>query len=194
MRNPTLVVLTDRNDLDDQLFGQFQRCHELLRQMPVQAALAEFIDMGHFASALRRARQSYAQRRASLLAALLALIVGKVSDQYSKRVLIKLGAFFGALDKQGFEVKAKDLQVFAGGAKKADWDVGIAVDAIKLSDKLDVIVLVTGDGDYIPLVEYLQNTKGCLVEILAFQKTCSSRLVEAADDFIDLGEYKKYLK
>ena len=37
MQNPTLVVLTDRNDLDDQLFGQFQRCHEILRQMPVQA-------------------------------------------------------------------------------------------------------------------------------------------------------------
>ncbi|OGF28306.1 hypothetical protein A2242_04185 [Candidatus Falkowbacteria bacterium RIFOXYA2_FULL_47_9] len=102
--------------------------------------------------------------------------------------------FFEALSKQGFEVKMKELQIFLSGVKKADWDVGIAVDAIKLSDKLDVIVLVTGDGDYIPLVEYLQNTKGCLVEILAFQKTCSSRLVEAADDFIDLGEYKKYLK
>lgn len=43
MRNPTLVVLTDRNDLDDQLFGQFQRCHELLRQMPVQAASVEHL-------------------------------------------------------------------------------------------------------------------------------------------------------
>ena len=38
MQNPTLVVLTDRNDLDDQLFGQFQRCHDILGQMPVQAA------------------------------------------------------------------------------------------------------------------------------------------------------------
>jgi uncharacterized protein (TIGR00288 family) len=102
--------------------------------------------------------------------------------------------FFEALSKQGFEVKMKELQIFISGVKKADWDVGIAVDAIKLSDKLDVVVLVTGDGDYIPLVEYLQNTKGCLVEILAFQKTCSARLVEAADDFTDLGEYKKYLK
>lgn len=37
MQNPTLVVLTDRNDLDDQLFGQFQRCHDLLGQIPVQA-------------------------------------------------------------------------------------------------------------------------------------------------------------
>jgi type I restriction enzyme R subunit len=41
MRNPTLVVLTDRNDLDDQLFGQFQRCHDILGQMPVQAANRE---------------------------------------------------------------------------------------------------------------------------------------------------------
>jgi type I restriction enzyme R subunit len=37
MQNPTLVVLTDRNDLDDQLFGQFQRCHDILGQTPVQA-------------------------------------------------------------------------------------------------------------------------------------------------------------
>ena len=37
MRNPTVVVLTDRNDLDDQLFGTFARCQELLRQAPVQA-------------------------------------------------------------------------------------------------------------------------------------------------------------
>src|SRR5207344_3566516 len=37
MENPTLVFLTDRNDLDDQLFGQFQRCHEIVRQTPIQA-------------------------------------------------------------------------------------------------------------------------------------------------------------
>ncbi len=43
MQNPTLVVITDRNDLDDQLFGQFQRCHELLRQMPVQAVDREHL-------------------------------------------------------------------------------------------------------------------------------------------------------
>ena len=103
-------------------------------------------------------------------------------------------SFLGALDNQGFEVKAKDLQVFAGGAKKADWDVGIAMDAIKLADKLDSIILVSGDGDYIPLVKYLQENKGCQVEIVAFAKTTSSRLIEAADDFTDLGQdLKKYL-
>jgi len=102
--------------------------------------------------------------------------------------------FFEALSKQGFEVKMKDLQIFAGGAKKADWDVGITVDAIKMSDKLDVIVLVTGDGDYVPLVSYLQNTKGCLVEVMAFHQTASSKLIEESDDFTDLSESRKFLR
>lgn len=101
--------------------------------------------------------------------------------------------FFEALTQQGFEVKMKELQIFAGGQKKADWDVGIAMDAIKLADKLDVIVLVSGDGDYLPLVSYLQNTKGCLVEVVGFRQTTSSRLIEEADDFINLSENDSYL-
>jgi uncharacterized protein (TIGR00288 family) len=102
-------------------------------------------------------------------------------------------SFFEALSQQGFEVKMKDLQIFAGGAKKADWDVGIAIDAIKLSEKLDVIVLVTGDGDYLPLMNFIQNTKGCLVEIMGFRQTTSSRLIEEADDFVDMSENRKFL-
>ncbi|MFA5644663.1 MAG: NYN domain-containing protein [Patescibacteria group bacterium] len=101
--------------------------------------------------------------------------------------------FFEALSQQGFEVKMKDLQIFAGGAKKADWDVGLAIDAIKLADKLDVIILVSGDGDFLPLVSYLQNNKGCLVEIMAFSKTTSSKLIDEADDFTDLGKNKNFL-
>ena len=102
--------------------------------------------------------------------------------------------FFEALSKQGFEIKMKDLQIFAGGAKKADWDVGITVDAIKMAEKLDVVILVTGDGDYVPLVSYLQNTKGCLVEVMAFHQTASSKLIEESDDFTDLSESRKYLR
>lgn len=101
--------------------------------------------------------------------------------------------FFEALSQQGFEVKMKDLQIFAGGAKKGDWDVGITVDAIRLAEKLDVIILVSGDGDYIPLVSYLQNTKGCLVEVAAFRQTASGKLIEEADDFTNLSENKKFL-
>jgi uncharacterized protein (TIGR00288 family) len=98
--------------------------------------------------------------------------------------------FFEALSCQGFEVKMKDLQIFAGGAKKADWDVGISVDAITLASKVDVVVLVTGDGDYIPLVEYLKY-HGHLVEVIAFRETTSSALQEISDDYIDLSLNKK---
>lgn len=99
--------------------------------------------------------------------------------------------FFEALVQQGFEVKSKDLQVFYGGMKKADWDVGIAIDAIKLADKLDTIVLVTGDGDFLPFVNYLKENKGCRVEIIAFKETASTKLIEAADEFIDLSSQKR---
>lgn len=95
-------------------------------------------------------------------------------------------SFIGALAKIGIEVKTKDLQIFYGGLKKADWDVGIAIDAIKLSPSVDVIVLISGDGDYLPLVEYLKN-QGRQVEAIAFGKSTSSKLREAVEDFTDLS-------
>lgn len=105
-------------------------------------------------------------------------------------VVAKEKDFFSALNKSGFEVKEKDLQIFPGGAKKGDWDVGITMDAIRLSGKVDSIVLVSGDGDYIPLVKYLQLSAGCLVEVMAFGKTCSAKLIEACDDFVDMDKNK----
>ncbi|KKW29501.1 MAG: hypothetical protein A3K06_01500 [Candidatus Doudnabacteria bacterium RIFCSPHIGHO2_01_52_17] len=101
--------------------------------------------------------------------------------------------FFEALQKAGFEVKTKDLQVFFGGIKKGDWDVGITMDIIKQMNKLDAIVLASGDGDYIPLVDYVKNF-GVRAELIAFGKSSSSRLVEVVDDFIDLDKNpKKFL-
>ena len=102
--------------------------------------------------------------------------------------------FFDALEKQGFEVKTKDLQIFAGGAKKADWDVGIAIDAVRLSKSLDVIVLVSGDGDYVPMIDYVKNTTGCRIEAMAFQRSASAKLIEVSDEFTDLSKNtKKFL-
>ena len=96
--------------------------------------------------------------------------------------------FFDALEKRGFEVRTKDLQVFLGGAKKGDWDVGIAMDAIRLADKVDVIVLVTGDGDFAALEDYLKNNKGCRVEVVGFERTTSSMLTSSADAFSNLED------
>ncbi len=100
-------------------------------------------------------------------------------------------SFFEALNSAGFEVKEKDLQTFFDGAKKGDWDLGIAMDAIRLGNKVDSIVLVTGDGDFKPVVNYLQQALGCLVEIVAFKRTANHELIEMADDFIDIEEHKE---
>jgi len=101
--------------------------------------------------------------------------------------------FFEALTKLGIETRVKDLQEFYGGMKKADWDVGIVIDAIKTASGVDVISLVSGDGDFIPLVEYLKN-QGKRVEVIAFGRSTSGKLKEIADEFVDLEqEPGKYL-
>lgn len=97
-------------------------------------------------------------------------------------------SFFEALEKAGLELRLKDLQVYPGGMKKADWDVGMAVDAIRMSSFLDVVILVTGDGDFLPLVDYLQWGVGRFVEVAAFKRSASLKLQEAADKFINIEE------
>lgn len=98
--------------------------------------------------------------------------------------------FFDALTKLGIETRVKDLQEFYGGAKKGDWDVGLAVDAIRISNSVDSLVIVSGDGDFVPLVEYLKN-QGKRVEVIAFGKSSSRSLVESADEFYDLDKNSK---
>jgi len=101
--------------------------------------------------------------------------------------------FFEALTKLGIETRVKDLQEFYGGQKKADWDVGIVVDAIRIAPSVDTLILASGDGDFISLVEYLKN-QGKRVEVIAFGRSSSGYLKEIADEFVDLGSLpKKYL-
>ena len=102
--------------------------------------------------------------------------------------------FFEALTKLGIETKTKDLQVFYGGAKKADWDVGLAVDAIRLAPKVDTIVLATGDGDFEPLVTFLKEHFGVQVEVISFGRSSSSKLRAVCEDFIDMCDHpEKFL-
>ena len=101
--------------------------------------------------------------------------------------------FFEALEKSGLELRVKDLQVYPGGMKKADWDVGLAVDAIRMSSFLDVIILVTGDGDFLPLVDYLKWGVGRFVEVAAFKHSASAKMQETADRFVNIEEIPKII-
>ncbi|MCA9383643.1 NYN domain-containing protein [Candidatus Dojkabacteria bacterium] len=101
--------------------------------------------------------------------------------------------FFDAVNSAGFETKMKPLQTFFDGSKKGDWDTGIAMDAVRLGHKVDSIVLVSGDGDFAPVVNYLQQSLGCLVEVVAFKKTANNDLMDMADDFISIEDHKSTL-
>ena len=102
--------------------------------------------------------------------------------------------FLEALTKIGIETRIKDLQIFPGGMKKADWDVGIAMDAVKLGNRIDAVVLMSGDGDFVPLIDYLHEVNGIQVEVCAFGRSSSQRLKDVADDFTDLGsDHSKFL-
>ena len=95
--------------------------------------------------------------------------------------------FFEALHKIGFEVKEKELQIFYGGAKKGDWDVGLCMDAVRMLPKIDVMILVSGDGDYTDLLEYARS-QGVRTEVIAFSPTGSSRLFSTADYVVNMAE------
>ena len=102
-------------------------------------------------------------------------------------------SFFDALIKLGFETRVRDLQEYYGGLKKADWDVGITVDAIRIAPSVDTIILASGDGDFLQLIDYLKN-QGKRVEVMAFSRSASSKLKEGADEFIDIEKSpEKYL-
>jgi uncharacterized LabA/DUF88 family protein len=125
-----------------------------------------------------------------------------VEDAVSGRRLVRANAyvvrtqseeerpFFEALQKAGIETREKDLQEYESGVKKADWDVGIAIDVVQMLDMLDVVVLASGDGDFIPLVEYCQS-RGRMVELMAFGATTSNNLLDYVNDYTNLSENKR---
>ena len=95
--------------------------------------------------------------------------------------------FFEALHKMGIEVNTKELLEYDSGHKKGDWDVGITVDIIRMLDMLDVVILVSGDGDYVPLGEYIKN-RGRVFHVASFRESTSSKLVEAADEYTNFSD------
>ncbi|MGB9986330.1 NYN domain-containing protein [Salarchaeum japonicum] len=95
--------------------------------------------------------------------------------------------FFDALVDIGFETKIKDIKTFGDGSKKADWDVGMSLDAVTLADHVDTVVLCTGDGDFSRLCSHLRH-EGVRIEVMGFGSSTAEELKESADAFVDLGE------
>ncbi len=104
--------------------------------------------------------------------------------------------FINTLRHIGYQVRVKEPKIFKSideegnllTTVKANWDMGMAIDAISMAEKIDVAVLASGDGDFVDLVRYL-HTKGVKVEIAAFKQTAAKELIEIADEFIDLTAF-----
>lgn len=96
-------------------------------------------------------------------------------------------SFFEALEEIGFETKIKEIKRFEDGSTKADWDVGMSLDAITLASHVDTVVLCTGDGDFARLCWHLRH-EGVRVEVIAFGEATAEDLIAAADSFTDMSE------
>lgn len=149
--------------------------------------VAVFIDVQNMYHSARNLHDARVNFRAVVEAA----VAGrKLIRSFAYVVRTKTGeekAFFEALIKEGIETRVKDLQEFYGGVKKADWDVGLAIDAVRTADLVDTLIIVSGDGDFLPLLDYLKG-RGRRVEVVAFGRTASQKMKEAADDFLDIEE------
>jgi uncharacterized LabA/DUF88 family protein len=153
-----------------------------------------FIDVQnlyHSAKNLYRGRVNYKELIKTLVAG--RQLIRAVAYVVKSETAAGEAAFFEALEKEGLELRSKDLQIYPDGTKKADWDVGMAVDAIRMAPFLDSVILVTGDGDFCPLIDYLKWGVGRLVEVAAFRRSASGKIQEAADRFINIEDMPRII-
>ncbi|MFB6163506.1 MAG: NYN domain-containing protein [Halococcoides sp.] len=148
------------------------------------AVLADAQNLYHTAQSLHSRKIDYA-----------ALLEAAVDDRALIRAIayvIEANApdeetFFEALEDIGYETRRKEIRTFGDGSKKADWDVGMSLDAVSLASKVDTLVLCTGDGDFARLCSHLTH-EGVRVEVASFGPSTAEQLIEAAHAHYDLDE------
>ncbi|MGD8396817.1 MAG: NYN domain-containing protein [Candidatus Eiseniibacteriota bacterium] len=100
---------------------------------------------------------------------------------------VDISPFVTALTSIGFEVKTKAIKIFDDGTRKGDIDMMLALDALSLADKVDVVCMVTGDGVYVELVHHL-HARGVKVELMSFKSNTSSELLRVCDAHVSMNE------
>jgi uncharacterized LabA/DUF88 family protein len=99
--------------------------------------------------------------------------------------------FHEALTRLGYELRVKELRIRQDGdgkgSAKGDWNIGLTINALSMVNKLDAIAIVSGDGDFAPLVEALK-LHGCRVEVYSFERSTASELIKVADQYIPIRE------
>ncbi|HZW01795.1 MAG TPA: NYN domain-containing protein [Candidatus Deferrimicrobium sp.] len=101
--------------------------------------------------------------------------------------------FHGFLARSGYKVVSKDIRKYGDGRVKANLDIELVVDLMRMAEKLDVAVIISGDGDFAPAI-YAVQQQGVRVEVISFRGNTSSDLIDAADIFIDISSVAKVEK
>lgn len=100
---------------------------------------------------------------------------------------IDQSGFLAMLQQRNYVVRRKDLKIRGDGSSKGDWDMEIALDMLDLAESLDIVVLASGDGDFVPLVNRIK-TRGPRVEIYSFPASTAKELIEACDRHVAIDE------
>jgi len=109
-----------------------------------------------------------------------------ISDDPQQR--LETQKFVQPFVRGGYRIMTKPLKRFADGTMKGNFDVELAMDVLLMSDRLDIVSLISGDGDFSRLVEIV-GRKGCRVEFVAFGTSTSAELRAICDDYIDLSQH-----
>ena len=94
--------------------------------------------------------------------------------------------FLTMLRSNGYEIRSKELKHRPDGSAKGDWDMGLALDALAMSERLDVVAIVSGDGDFVDLVNFLK-ARGVRVEVYSFPYSTAEELRHAATEYFQMG-------
>ncbi len=146
-----------------------------------------FVDVQNMYYAARNIFQSKLEFSKLLKHLLRGRVLARAMAYIVERPGMEQDKFIEVLRRNGYEVRKRVVGERNDSTNRGDWNIGITLDAVSLASKIDVAILVTGDGDFVPLVERLA-IDGVRVEVASFRETTSSELFHAADQMHFLDE------
>ena len=122
-----------------------------------------------------------------------ALSYAPITDDVHEGIRYETQRFVAPFLRAGYKMITKPLKRFPDGSAKGNFDIELAVDIVTMSDRLDIVVLVSGDSDFEPMIELIQG-RGVRVEVVAFASNVSTELVNVADVFIDIHQHLEHMR
>ena len=101
--------------------------------------------------------------------------------------------FHDFLRRSGYKVVSKDIRKYGDGRMKANLDIELVVDMMRMAPHIDIAVVISGDGDFAPAIKAIQQM-GVRVEVISFKGNTSSDLIDVADVFTDISHVAKVEK